>query len=389
MKAQVKPQEIEEIQEEQPSLTKSQKIRKIIFLVVGLVAFNAFVWGTLYYTVVLKSGENAEVKKAVENKFDDLKKIGKAEVGPSPTPTPFPFQEMTIPYLKNREYKSTLGEMNQAIENVNYTGYLTSYDSDGLKINGLLTIPTGEKPEGGWPAIVFVHGYIPPSIYTTLERYTDYVDYLARNGYVVFKIDLRGHGDSEGEAGGAYYSGDYIIDALNARAALQASEFVNPEKIGLWGHSMAGNVVSRALAVRPEIPAIVIWAGAVYTYEDLNEFRIQDTSYRPPAQGSDVISKRQELFQDYGTFDKNSEFWKQVPMTNYLGDIKGAISINHAVDDDVVNIEYSRNFNEILNKTNIAHELNEYPSGGHNISGASFGPAMQNTVNFFDKYLKQ
>lgn len=389
MKAQNKPQKLNEVEEQIPQLTQSQRIRKIIFLTVGLVAFNAFVWGSLYYSIVLKSEQKTEVKKAVENRFGDLRKVGTAQVQVSPTPTPFPFEDITIPYLRGREYKSSLGQMSQVSDNASYTSYVTSYDSDGLKINGLLTIPKGDKPAGGWPAIVFVHGYIPPSTYTTLERYTDYVDYLARNGYVVFKIDLRGHGDSEGEPGGAYYSGDYIIDTLNARAALQASDFVNPKKIGLWGHSMAGNVVSRALSARPEIPVVVIWAGAVYTYEDLSQYRIQDTSYRPPAQDSDVISKRQELFQDYGTFDKNSEFWKLVPMTNYLEDIKGAISINHAVDDDVVNIEYSRNFNEILNKTNIVHELNEYPSGGHNISGASFGPAMQKTVQFFDKYLKQ
>ena len=30
---------------------------------------------------------------------------------PSPTPSPMPFEELTIPYLRNKEYKSTLWEL--------------------------------------------------------------------------------------------------------------------------------------------------------------------------------------------------------------------------------------------------------------------------------------
>ena len=229
---------------------------------------------------------------------------------------------------------------------------------------------------------------LSPSSYQTLVNYSSYVDYFAKNGFVVFKIDLRGHAQSEGEPGGAYYSPDYIIDTLNAHSALANSDFVNPDKIGLWGHSMAGNVVSRALAAKPSIPAVVIWAGAVYTYEDFAEFSIQDNSYRPPSEQSESRRKRNELFEKYGQFDPNSDFWKKVPMTNYLDGIKGAIQLNHAVDDNVVEIGYSRNFNGILDKTSIPHELNEYPSGGHNLSGASFSQSMQKSVEFFNKYLK-
>ncbi|OGH17089.1 MAG: hypothetical protein A3C30_01815 [Candidatus Levybacteria bacterium RIFCSPHIGHO2_02_FULL_40_18] len=305
------------------------------------------------------------------------------------SPTPFPFQEMTIPYLRSRSYESKLGELRQVSQNSDYASYLTNYSSDGLRINGLLTIPTGTRPSGGWPAVVFIHGYIPPQNYQILVNYSSYVDYLARNGFVVFKIDLRGHGDSEGEAGGGYYSGDYIIDTLSARAALQNSDFVNPDRIGLWGHSMAGNVVARALAATPNIPAIVIWAGAVYTYADFSQYSIDDNSYQPPSEDSPQRRKRNELFEKYGRFDSNSEFWQQVPMTNYLDDIKGAIQINHATDDPVVSIDYSRNFNSILDKTPIVHELNEYSSGGHNFTGTAFNLAIQNTVEFFTKYLKE
>lgn len=305
-----------------------------------------------------------------------------------PLPTPFEFQDMTIPYLKAKEYKSNLTELTKYSENTNYTSYLTSYTSDGLKINGLLTRPKADKPDAGFPAIVFIHGYIPPNIYSTTERYSDYIDYLARNGFVVFKIDLRGNGDSEGEPGGAYYSPDYVIDALNAYAALQSADFVNPKAIGLWGHSMAGNVSLRALATKPEIPATVIWAGAGFTYEDLQQYRIMDLSYRPQPTDTERQRKRQRMRDLYGNPDPNHWFWKQVIPTNYLSDITGAIALHHAVDDATVNIEYSRNLDSILDITQIPHELHEYPNGGHNIQGSSWVTAIQRTVDFYKQQLK-
>ncbi len=291
----------------------------------------------------------------------------------SPTsPTPMPFVEMTVPYLRNREYKSSLGDMQQVQDRDSYTGYLTSYNSDGLKINGLLTKPKEEPHVGGWPGIVFIHGYIPPTQYQTLERYIDYVDYLARNGFVIFKIDLRGHGDSQGEPGGGYFGADYIIDTLNAYSALQSSGFVNPKEIGLWGHSMAGNILMRSFAAKPDIPAVVIWAGAVYSYEDQIKYGIQDLSYRPPQFAYRTSNRRRELFEKVGSPSASSPFWRQVAPTNYLNDLKGAIQIDHAVDDQTENIGYSRDLVALLDKTSVPHEYYEYPSGGHNISGENF-----------------
>jgi dipeptidyl aminopeptidase/acylaminoacyl peptidase len=303
------------------------------------------------------------------------------------TPTPFPFAEMTVPYLRDRVYRSQLNDRERYTGGSNYTSYLTSYDSDGLRINGLLTIPDTQMPNGGFPAIVFVHGYIPPAQYATTEKYVDYVDYLARNGFVVFKTDLRGHGNSEGTPGGGYYSSDYVIDTLNARAALQASNIVNPNKVGLWGHSMAGNVVMRSMVARPEIPAAVIWAGAVYSYEDQRKYGIQDSSYQPLPNNIQRRNRRSELYAKVGSPSAQSPFWRQVAPIYFLNDLKGAVSLNHAVDDSVVNIGYSRDLNAELDKTNVPHELNEYPSGGHNIEGVSFVSAMENTVRFFKKYL--
>lgn len=299
-----------------------------------------------------------------------------------------PFKTITIPYLRSRTYSSKLGEREVYQQQSNYTSYLTSYTSDGLKINGLLTIPSGIPPKAGWPAIVFVHGYIPPAQYVTTERYVSYVDYLARNGFVVFKIDLRGHGDSQGKAGGGYFGSDYVVDTLNAYAALQNANFVNKNAIGLWGHSMAGNIVLRAMAVKPTIPATVIWAGAVYSYVDQVKYGIHDDSYHPPSIINRQNNSRQGLFEKIGSPSATSPFWQEVAPTNYLNDLKGAIEIHHALDDTVVNPGYSYDLVKLLDKTKVPHEFYTYPTGGHNIENPSFTLAMQRTVEFFKKYLK-
>lgn len=352
-------------------------MRKVIII----TGISAAVIVFFIYSILNKG--NASLKKSIQT---TMQKVN-TSVSKN-TPTPFPFQEITIPYLRDREYKSALGTRQKSYETVEYTAYLTSYKSDGLKINGLLTEPQGQRPADGWPAIVFLHGYIPPTLYQTEKQYYDYVDYLARAGFVVFKIDLRGHAESEGEATGAYFSGDYIIDTLNAYSALEKTDIVNPRKIGLWGHSMAGNVVLRSLAVKPTIPAAVIWAGAGYTYADMQKYGIDDNSYRPPTQITQRQGRRQRIRDLYGDYSASSNFWRQMAATNYLNELQGAIQLNHAIDDAVVNIGYSRDLNALLDSTSIPHELKEYESGGHNISGSSFNAAMANTASFFKKYLK-
>lgn len=71
---------------------------------------------------------------------------------------------MTIPYLHAKTFESQLGDLQRYQDNSNYTSYITSYTSENdLRVNALLTRPKGGTPASGWPAIVFVHGYVPPS----------------------------------------------------------------------------------------------------------------------------------------------------------------------------------------------------------------------------------
>jgi uncharacterized protein len=339
----------------------------------------------LLSTVLLvgcSAGDSAVVGQVtVPQRHEDFQVAGVMEeaLPANLTKLPEEYQRLTVPYLKTLTYPGSDIEIEDDLgSNGFYATYVAAYQSENLRIQGLLTVPMGDVPPEGYPGVVFIHGYVPPKSYVTTEKYEDYLQYLSRNKLVVFKIDLRGHGESEGEPNGAYFSGDYVIDTLHARASLARMPEVNPAKIGLWGHSMAGNVVLRAMAVDPSIHAGVIWAGAVYTYADMRLFGIQDSSYQPsqnPQQG-----RRQEMYKTVGEPDSGSEFWEWVKPVNYLGDLQGLVQLHHATADPVVSVEYSRNLKQLLDQAGVSAELFEYQSGGHNLSSPAFTEAMGRSV---------
>ena len=297
--------------------------------------------------------------------------------------------ELTIAALREREITGSEITFEQTLANgVGYAQYIASYISEGNKIYGLLTVPLGDPPPGGFKAIVFNHGYIPPASYRTTERYVAYVSTLASHGFVVFKIDMRGHGNSEGEPTGSYFSPGYTIDAIAALKSLQTLDFVDPQGIGIWGHSMAGNLTLRAMLVEPDIKAGVIWAGAVYSYDDFVKYRISDPS-RPPAGSAPSPGRRRSraLIALYGEPDSTHPYWRAVSLTENIDYLQSPLQIHHAVNDAVVNIGYSIELSEVLTQHNKFFEFYQYGGGGHDIDSPYFEEAILRTVAFFKQHL--
>ena len=302
-----------------------------------------------------------------------------------------PLFPLSIKAMREKKYPGSQITIEQTLaDGSNYHQYIASYLSDGLKIYALLTIPEGQKPKAGWPVIIFNHGYIDPSIYRTTERYVAYVDALARSGYIVFKSDYRGNGSSEGKPEGAYYSPAYATDVLNAIASVKKLTDANPNKIGMWGHSMGGNIALRVLVVDPkDIKAAVIWGGVVGSYNDLIYNWQRRVSYQPgPRELVLRNNYRNSLLKQYGDPKTNPSFWNTIDPTAYLSSITSPIQLHHGLADEEVPVSFSQNLYNKLKSFGKTVEFYTYPGADHNISDPSFSLAMQRTIKFFDKYLK-
>lgn len=271
----------------------------------------------------------------------------------------------------------------------NYSRYLTSYKSEGLKIYALLTIPFGEKPATGWPAIVFNHGYIPPAEYRTTERYIAYTDGFSRNGYVLFRPDYRGHGSSEGRAEGGYGTNAYTIDVLNALASVKKHEDVDTNRIGMWGHSMGGHITMRSMVVDKDIKAGVIWAGVVASYPDLiNNWRRGSSSVTPNPLPSGARRWRQVLVDEFGEPSNEAPFWQSISANFFLNDISGPVQLHHGTNDESVPWEFSRDLESQMKKAGKEVEFYTYEGDDHDLS-QNFNTAMQRSIEFFDKHVKK
>jgi dipeptidyl aminopeptidase/acylaminoacyl peptidase len=299
------------------------------------------------------------------------------------TPTLFP---LTIAALRQRDYPGSDLVIEQTLDpGPNYNRYIVSYQSDGLKLYALLTVPRGQKPATGWPVIIFNHGYIPPAAYTPTGNYVAHVDILSRAGYIVLKPDYRGHWKSAGTAPGGYSTPDYIVDDLNALASIKRFKDADPNRIGMFGHSMGGHITMGAMVISKDIKAGVIWAGVVASYPDL----LDKWFSTPPATLSDgAMNWRSSFVQEFGSPADNPAFWASISPITYVGDLSGPLQLHHGTKDSEVPYQFSVELDAAVKAAGKTVEFYTYPGADHNLLNADFNNAIYRTLKFFDQYVK-
>jgi len=361
--------------------SKRVLIYAVCLTLIALMAACAAPPGTQTLALATLAAPNPSLPATGEEIIPTATLVANVADGQTPAPTPTPLHPFAIESMRARDYPGSDIIIEQVLEpGSNYQRYIVSYQSDGLKIYALMTMPDGDKPAPGWPVIVFNHGYIQPGQYRTTERYVAYQDALARAGYITFKSDYRGHGKSEGTPSGHLAPG-YTIDVLNAVGSLKKYPDADPNRIGMWGHSLGGEITLRAMVISGDITAGVIWAGTV----------------APPAEqlgmwggsrgGHGLPSAPRELTEQYGTPEENPEFWASLSATSYLGYLSGPVQLQHGEADQEVPLSWSQALYDAINQAGRAVEIHTYPVSDHNIS-QGFDLVMQRTIAFFDKYTK-
>lgn len=162
-----------------------------------------------------------------------------------------------------------------------YDTYVASYDSDGLRVYTRIDVPAQAPPPGGYPVLIFVHGWrgreAAPGfdfMYRPDSVSARYIDAFVDAGFLVLSPALRGHGTVNGIAADGIEFLDawdnasylsplfYAIDVLNLLEGAQAlAELdwhgwgrsgpitIDPGRINIAGHSQGGDAVLTALAV--------------------------------------------------------------------------------------------------------------------------------------------
>lgn len=113
--------------------------------------------------------------------------------------------------------------------------------SDGKLVSALLYVPKGVSKKNPAPGIVATHGYI-----NSRETQDGFAIEFARRGYVVLAPDQSGHSFSDPPAFGNGFGG---MDTLKV---LRTLDIVDPNNIGLEGHSMGGWASLVAAVTNPD-----------------------------------------------------------------------------------------------------------------------------------------
>jgi uncharacterized protein len=299
------------------------------------------------------------------------------------------FHPLAIEAIRQRQYPGSDITIEQELGNRGSSrDQIISYRSDGFKVYALVSLPNSPAPAGGYPAILLLHGYIPPAQYQTDGA--DYKTIIAawtRAGFAVIKPDYRGHGQSEGEPEGGHYSPVYTYDILNLMESLKRYPTVNPDRVGLIGHSLGANVGLRTAVVSDRVKASAYMAGVVGTAEDLfyNWPRRPDRSDRPTGV---VRSNLERLINQNGDPRSNPDFWKRVGAVNYVEAIKGPVQIHHGTADDVVPLLFSERLRDALLAAGKPTEYFAYEGGDHQFTvGNTRVLLLERTIDFFRRSL--
>jgi dipeptidyl aminopeptidase/acylaminoacyl peptidase len=299
-------------------------------------------------------------------------------VPPTPTltlsPTPAPYEQYTIDYLRGRTYGSGAIELLETLEETDlFTRYLICYPSDGLNVYGFVNVPKGEGP---FPVIIALHGLVDTKNYQTLDYTTPDLDAIAQAGYIVFHPNLRGYPPSDN--GDNLFRVGMSIDGLNLMALIKSgsgpAELLSTaaaDKIGLWGHSMGGNIVLRVLVVSSDVKAAVLYA---------------------PLSGEEV--KNAELLAD-ATSDPTFQMEQailpaisqRISPLYYYSNITSPIQLHHGTADAVIPVAWSEGTCDAATTAGVQIECIYYPDERHTFSGRVTDEFYGAMLNFYETHL--
>jgi len=187
------------------------------------------------------------------------------------------------------------GDLPYALEEV-------AFASGDATLAGVLSIPRGAGP---FPAVALVSGSgaqdrdgANPALpgYLSLRWLADH---LTRQGFAVLRWDERGVGASTGDHERAT-TADLADDLEAGVAYLRARPDVDPERVGVLGHSEGGLIVAMVAARAPEVAFVVAMAAPAVPYAEgvvKQVERIAETSRMPAEAVAEAVAQQTRLVE--------------------------------------------------------------------------------------------
>ena len=303
---------------------------------------------------------------------------------PSPTITPSPEPEgprilkapedFFIEAMRGHDYPGSAIVTDGVVsDGPGYTKYTIHYESDGLKITGLMSVP---KRPGPLPAVILNHGFYPVPGYKPGDGTSREMDYLAERGYITVAPDYRSHAGSD-EYPDPYLTRDaYAIDILNLQASLAADRRVQKDAIGVWGHSMGGGNTLKAIAIRPHLFKAAVVYGSMNADESQNYRQITtvwNPAYKPE------FDKR---------FNPTSEVFAKMSASSYFDDFQNPIEIHHGTADSQVPYVWSVDLQKTLEAKGKPVQFFSYSGAGHIFEAVTWRTFMERVTAFYDRTLR-
>lgn len=301
-----------------------------------------------------------------------------AEAAPQRRPEPHP---ISVPALIETDFTGGRLRVGKVLGAAgSYTRHAVTYRSQGLKISGIMNVPSGRGP---FPVLVLNHGYIDPADYVTGQGLAREQDWLARQGYVVLHTDYRNHAGSQDDPNVDYRLRlPYAVDVINAVRAVRRSDlsYLDSDRIGLLGRSMGGSVTLTALVTRPRlVDAAVVYASTSSMASDnWRQFYQRDA-------GRSRVNARME--RTYGLPRQSPRFWRSASPRPYFDRVGAPVLLHHGTLDDTCPIRWSRATLRELREAGKQARLIAYQGEGHTMY-AAWQRSMRRTTAFFDRRLR-
>lgn len=148
-------------------------------------------------------------------------------------------------------------------DDIPYEREEVAFENGAVTLAGTLTLPPGDGPH---PAVVLVSGSGPQdrdeslAPVSAIKPFRLLADSLTRNGIAVLRYDDRGTAQSTGD----YNTSDLYDFASDAQAAIDfllSRDDIDPEQIGIIGHSEGGLVAAMLASGETDLAFLVSLAG--------------------------------------------------------------------------------------------------------------------------------